>query len=228
MPIVIVEHPAEPRAAHNTRYIAELREGERLEIRTALVGVLDKTLRFVQYLHNVGKQKLAATQEIVAGHIDLATRRTTPIPAELRPRLMSALVTSLPVVGLTEAGAQAFARAWIDDWNRRDVEAVLAHYADDATFVSPRAERITGNPVVVGKGALRAYWQAALAQHQKLEFTLDGALWSPRTETLTVLYRAAFNDQAPNRAAEVMRFRGASIVRGDAFYGGTAEPRVPA
>ncbi len=212
----------------NTRYIAELREGERLEIRTALLEVRDKTLRFVQYLRNVEKQKLAATQEIVVGHIDLATRRTTPIPAELRARLTSAVVTSLPDLGLTEAGAQAFARRWIDDWNRRDVEAVLAHYADDATFVSPRAERITGNPVVLGKNALRAYWQAGLAQHRKLEFTLDGALWSPRAETLTVLYRAAFNDQAPNRASEVMRFRGSSIVRGEAFYGGTAERSVPA
>jgi acyl-CoA thioester hydrolase len=204
----------------NTRYIAELREGEPLAVRTALVEAREKTLRFVQYLHNVGKRTLAATQEIVTAHIDLATRRTTPIPADIRARLAPHVATSLPGVALTDAGARAFARAWIDAWNRRDVEAVLAHYADDATFVSPRAERITGSAVVVGKPALRAYWQAALGQRQ-LEFTLDEALWSPRTETLTLLYRAAFDEQPPNRASEVMRFRGSTITRGEAFYGGT-------
>jgi acyl-CoA thioesterase FadM len=206
----------------NTRYLAELRQGERLRIRTALVEVRDRTLRFVQYLEHVDKGTLAATQEIVVGHIDLATRRTTPIPAALGALLASAVVTSLPGLGLTEAGAQAFARTWIDAWNRRDVDAVLAHYADDATFVSPRAERITGNPVVEGKRALRAYWQAALGQHRTLEFTLDRALWSPRSATLSVLYRAAFNAQPPNRASEVMYFQGSSIVRGEAFYGGSA------
>jgi acyl-CoA thioesterase FadM/ketosteroid isomerase-like protein len=212
----------------NTRYIVELRQGERLSVHTALLELREKTLRFVQYLENRDKQELAATQEIVVAHIDLTTRRTTPIPSELRARLAAAVVGSLRGATMTEAGAQAFARSWIDAWNRRDVEAVLAHYADDATFVSPRAERITGSPVVEGKSALRAYWQAALRQRHKLEFTLDRALWSPRAETVSVLYRAAFDDQPPNRASEVMRFRGGSIVHGEAFYGGTAEPSVPA
>lgn len=211
----------------NTRYLVELRQGERLSVHTALVEVREKTLRFLQYLDNRDKQELAATQEIVVAHIDLTTRRTTPIPSELRARLAAAVVGSLPGSTMTEAGAQAFARSWIDAWNRRDVEAVLAHYADDATFVSPRAERITGSPVVEGKSALRAYWQAALQQH-KLEFSLDRALWSARAETLSVCYRAAFNDEPPNRASEVMRFRGSSIVHGEAFYGGTAEPSVRA
>lgn len=206
----------------NTRYLAELREGERLAIRTALVEAREKTLRFVQYLLNVEKGTLAATQEIVTAHIDLSTRRTTPIPADIRARLAAEVVTSLPGVSLTEASAQVFARAWIDAWNRRDVEAVLSHYADDATFVSPRAERITGNAVVEGKAALRAYWNAALAQHQKLVFTLDRAIWSPRAETLSVFYRGAVNDQPATSSSEVMRFRGPAIARGEAFYGGTA------
>jgi hypothetical protein len=33
----------------------------------------------------------------------------------------------------------AFAESWIAAWNRRDVEAVLAHYSKDAQFVSPVA-----------------------------------------------------------------------------------------
>jgi acyl-CoA thioester hydrolase len=205
----------------STRYLAELREGERLVIRTALVEAREKTLRFAHYMLDVEKQVIAATAEVVAAHIDLGTRRTTPFPAELAARFADAVVRELPGGAMTEGTAQAFARRWIQNWNRRDVEAVLAHYADDASFVSPYAERITGSPLVQGKAALRAYWQAALAD-RALEFTLEQALFFARTETLVVFYRAGFDGQAPARAAEVMRFRGARIVRGEAFYGGTA------
>jgi ketosteroid isomerase-like protein len=31
----------------------------------------------------------------------------------------------------------AFANAWVQGWNQRDVEAVLSHYADDVEFQSP-------------------------------------------------------------------------------------------
>ena len=42
----------------------------------------------------------------------------------------------------TEIDAVAFSRAWVDAWNRRDIEAVLAHFHDDAVFSSPIAQRI--------------------------------------------------------------------------------------
>jgi ketosteroid isomerase-like protein len=60
--------------------------------------------------------------------------------------------------------AEAYARLWADDWNRRDLDAVLEHFADDVTFSSPKAEQTVGAPTVRGKDALRAYWQRALAR----------------------------------------------------------------
>ena len=38
----------------------------------------------------------------------------------------------------------AFAAQWIANWNARDAEAVLAHFADDCVFESPIAQTITG------------------------------------------------------------------------------------
>ena len=38
---------------------------------------------------------------------------------------------------MTHDEALAWAERWIDDWNRRDVEAVLADFADDIEFCSP-------------------------------------------------------------------------------------------
>jgi ketosteroid isomerase-like protein len=52
----------------------------------------------------------------------------------------------------------AFAERWIAAWNRRDVDAVLAHYADDATFVSPVAHNFVGRSVLRNKRELGDYW----------------------------------------------------------------------
>ena len=70
---------------------------------------------------------------------------------------------------------QNFAEAWIDDWNSHDIERVLAHYTDDAEFRSPVAQRRTGDGVVRGKEALRAYWTPAFKLRPELHFTLKKA-----------------------------------------------------
>jgi hypothetical protein len=123
---------------------------------------------------------------------------------------------------MDEAGAQRFARAWIEAWSRHDVEAVLAHWADDATFVSPKAEVVVGQGRLTSKTDLRRYWQAALARIGKLTFTLDNALWSPAAGTLTIVYTSRVDDQPPRRAAEILRFRGELVVAGEALYGAVA------
>ena len=76
---------------------------------------------------------------------------------------------------MTYDQALAWAQQWIDEWNRRDVEAVLAHFADDVEFCSPLVVSVTGEPtgVVRGKDALRDYWVAALAERPNLHFELD-------------------------------------------------------
>jgi ketosteroid isomerase-like protein len=40
---------------------------------------------------------------------------------------------------MRQESMMAFANFWIAAWNRRDVEAVLAHYSEHAQFVSPVA-----------------------------------------------------------------------------------------
>jgi hypothetical protein len=75
---------------------------------------------------------------------------------------------------MTDDEAQAWAQQWIEEWNRRDVEAVLAHFADDVEFCSPLVVTVTGEPsgIVRGTAALRDYWVAALADRPDLHFEL--------------------------------------------------------
>jgi ketosteroid isomerase-like protein len=76
---------------------------------------------------------------------------------------------------MTYDEAVAWAEQWIEEWNRRDVEAVLAHFADDVEFCSPLVVGVTGrsNGIVRGKDELRDYWVIALESHPDLHFELD-------------------------------------------------------
>lgn len=58
-----------------------------------------------------------------------------------------------------------FAKTWIDAFNARDIDAILAHYAETIVHASPTVVRILGEPsgIVRGKAALRAYFDKALA-----------------------------------------------------------------
>ena len=49
---------------------------------------------------------------------------------------------------MTYDSMMLFAETWIAAWNRRDVDAVLAHFADDAEFVSPAAHKFVGHSVL--------------------------------------------------------------------------------
>jgi len=122
-------------------------------------------------------------------------------------------------VTLTRDDMMAFAQRWIDAWNRRDVAAVLAHFADDARFVSPKAAAFVGTSVLEGKAALAAYWHTGLATLYRIEFVFDHALWDPAARTLVVVYQATLNDTT-TRSCEIMRFDAdGQQIAGEALYG---------
>lgn len=120
---------------------------------------------------------------------------------------------------MTYESMMAFAEAWIAAWNRRDVDAVLAHYADEAEFVSPVARSLIGHPILRNKKELEDYWRTALTRISSLEFKLDHAAWDEKRRELNVVYQATLNGEC-KRACEIMQFDvfGRQI-RGEALYG---------
>ena len=115
-----------------------------------------------------------------------------------------------------------FAAAWIANWNARDVEAVLSHFADDCVFESPIAQTITGEAKLVGKASLRAYWDAALARIPSLHFTLDDLAWDSGRRTLAVMYTSRVGERV-TACSELMTFdaQGRQTL-GRAYYGAVA------
>lgn len=120
---------------------------------------------------------------------------------------------------MTSPEALRFAKEWIANFNRRDVQAVLRHFAEQATFTSPRAASFGGQATLNTRQELEAYWNAALRSIRSIHFTLDRVINDHEARRLAILYIAEI-DGRRTRAAEIYDFNDASqVVRGEAMYG---------
>ncbi|MBL1277597.1 MAG: nuclear transport factor 2 family protein [Ectothiorhodospiraceae bacterium] len=70
--------------------------------------------------------------------------------------------------------SQEFANEWVEAWNSHDIDKILAHYADDFEMTSPIINVIENEPKgkLIGKTAVRRYWEKALALNPDLHFDI--------------------------------------------------------
>jgi ketosteroid isomerase-like protein len=124
----------------------------------------------------------------------------------------------MPVLGVAEGQIvrtpETFVEDWLAAWNRHDVDAVLAHFHDDVVFTSPVAARVMPNSggVVVGKSALRQYWNAAVKTIPDLHFEIVGVYGGE--SVLVINYR----NQRGGLVNEVLEFDGGLVRRGHGTY----------
>ncbi|WP_189636582.1 thioesterase family protein [Rhodococcus sp. MTM3W5.2] len=76
-------------------YEREVRRGARLAVDSWLLGVDAKRLHFFHEVHNLGDQTRVAVSEQLDLHVDLETRRTTPMPRTSSPASHVSLLTSV-------------------------------------------------------------------------------------------------------------------------------------
>jgi hypothetical protein len=78
---------------------------------------------------------------------------------------------------------------WLEGWNGRDLDRVMAHYADDAVFQSPTV--LLGDPggdgSMRGRTAIRQLYERALRRFPKLHFALEETIERPAG--VMVIYR---------------------------------------
>ena len=109
--------------------------------------------------------------------------------------------------------------AWLDAFNRHDVEALVALYDDDATHTSPKIRALhpsTGGKLV-GKGALLAWWRDAMTRLPSLRYE-ETAVTADSERVFLEYVRHAANE-APMFVAEVFDVRAGRIVASRVYHG---------
>jgi acyl-CoA thioesterase FadM len=206
------------------RYLAELREGQPLTVRTRLLEVGPRSLRLSHAMIDSTQRQLSAVAELAGVHIDLATRRSTSFPPDILARLQATCApapAAAPVAPITEEAAWRLARDWIESWNAHDLERIVAHYDDDVVLTSPVAAERLGDPsgTVRGKAALRAYFQRGLAAFPALRFDPVDVMWGISS---VVLY---YVNQRGTMTGEFMELApSGKITRVVASYSGSRAP----
>ena len=109
----------------------------------------------------------------------------------------------------------ALGRTWVEAWNARDLERVLALYDEAALMTSDRIPMLgfDASGTVRGKDALRAYWRKALGLITNLHFTLIDVFVSP--DSVVVFYA----NERGEKICEYLRVNDAGlIVQGSANH----------
>jgi ketosteroid isomerase-like protein len=120
------------------------------------------------------------------------------------------------------AGASALvalARAWLDAFNARDLDRLLALYDENAVHTSPKLrarEPATGGKVA-GKAALRRWWQDALDRLPSLRY--DEQHVTAMGDRVVIEYVRHVDGEEPLVVAEVLVARAGRIVASHVFHG---------
>jgi acyl-CoA thioester hydrolase len=70
-------------AEHHLRYFSELQEGEKVSVHARVLERSDKAAHLMAFLLDRTHGRLANTLELVLVHVDLDTRRATPMPEDV-------------------------------------------------------------------------------------------------------------------------------------------------
>jgi hypothetical protein len=118
---------------------------------------------------------------------------------------------------LTEIEAHTLAQHWVAAWNSHDLENIMSHYATNVVLVSPVAAKLLpdASGTVIGKDALRIYFQHGLEAYPNLKFELLDVMWGISS---VVLY---YINQKGTKTGEFMEVdANGKIVRVVANYNG--------
>ena len=94
---------------NHTRFLSEVRQDQSITIRTRVLGLSQKRFHFMHFMVIENESQLAATAEYVGTHVDLTTRRSSPLPdhiAQAFDKLLSkhcSLDWTSPVCGSMQA-----------------------------------------------------------------------------------------------------------------------------
>ena len=116
-----------------------------------------------------------------------------------------------------------FVQHWLEGWNLHDLDRIMSHYAEDATFQSPSvvALGMGADGTVRGRTAIRALYARALERFPSLRFELEEVIERPWGVLLTYRKLGVFAER-PGLTVEAFELD-AGLVRRNVVYWGVEE-----
>ena len=113
----------------------------------------------------------------------------------------------------------SLARAWLDAFNARDLERLLALYDEEAVHTSPklRVQRPETNGEIRGKPALRAWWADAMTRLPGLHYV--GKHLSAGESRVVMEYERQNPGEASYMVAETLVVDAGRIVSSHVYHG---------
>jgi len=124
----------------------------------------------------------------------------------------------------TEAALTApMAQRWLEAWNSRDLNRVLALYAGDARHTSARVRSLGGDrDTLAGREAIADYFRRALQQYPGLRFEPLSVSTGPRT--VVIEYRAhRVGEEEPT--VEILELDASGLIAHSRVYHGSSLSR---
>ena len=120
---------------------------------------------------------------------------------------------------MTPSDLTAIAERWLACFDARDLDGLLALYADDAVHSSPKIRALhpdTGG-VLRGKPALRAWWADAYARLPGLRYVATAL--TAEGDRVVMEYTRRVPGEPDMPIAEVLEVAGGKIVASRVFHG---------
>ncbi len=111
------------------------------------------------------------------------------------------------------------AAEWFDAFNEHDLERLLSLYHDDARHFSPKLKirQPHTNGLVIGKTALRAWWQDAFDRLPTLKYTPTSL--TENEHRVFMEYIRCVKDEPDMLVAEVLEIRNGAIIASRVYHG---------
>ncbi len=95
----------------HVNYQRELVAGDPMRITTQLLGFDSKRLHYFHHLYHAGRGFLSATTELMLIHVDLAERRSAPMPLAIMDRLSTLMASHIQLPQPPQSGRVIGVRA---------------------------------------------------------------------------------------------------------------------
>jgi ketosteroid isomerase-like protein len=117
------------------------------------------------------------------------------------------------------ARLRAIAERWLDCFARRDLDGLLALYADDATHTSPkiRARHPDTGGAIRGKATMRTWWQDAFDRLPTMRYEPTAITADERRVFMEYVRKVDGEPDLP--VAEVLEVEAGMIVASRVFHG---------